>query len=995
MISGEHVNIFKTVFRGRNDVFAIRWEKENRSGYMPAYFFDPYRFRTHRIKGGTFQNFSDKTYLPLTDEQIKKHLNGEQLIGIYPLLQDNTSWFIAVDFDEGNWIGECQIVLKVCKEKNIPAYLERSRSGNGGHVWIFFKEPLASLLTRKVVFALLLEANIISQFDRDSSFDRLFPNQDFHSGKGLGNLIALPLYKNSLQQGNSCFIDVNTWKPFNDQWQFLKDIERVSKAKFDDLFNKIDSVEIGKQTQQVASSKLTITLDNQIQISRNTIPIALTNFLKEELNFANTEFFVKKKSGRNTFGTKQYFKFIEETINFVILPKGFIGRVIRFCKQKSIEYDFIDERKKHVTVDYLFNVQLRPYQTATIEASFKKDIGIIVAPPGSGKTVIGLKIIAEKKQPALIVVHRKELANQWIERIEAFLNIPKNEIGKIERGKVKIGKKITIATIQSLTKEIEKMGSKNFCDAFGVILVDECHHIPAATYRNTLSKFNSFYLYGLTATPFRKYNEGKVIFIHLGEIISEIKPIDTGNKVNPKIVIRTTSFNVPFNSRTDKFETLSKILVHDSSRNQLILKDIDTELKTGRKAVIITERKEHIDSLYQYLKQSYEVVTLSGEDSGGNLKTKWKILRDGNYQALITTGQFFGEGTDLQNVNCLFLVYPFSFEGKLIQYIGRVQRSDTTPTIYDYRDIEIDYLNKLFLKRNAYYRKLQSQITLFDDAVEDGAVKEKDIVLINKELKIPIDILEFRYGSIAFSYPLTEVNSSLEFEIENNEMRPEFEVLKPSFIKTLHSKTILVNISVEYKGNELLSQLATSKDLDKINKELIDGVRFRFVDKKFLSRLSRNLSNQENPVYYDASELNSLYDSGEELLKDILKQKQFKHYYQLRYLAEHHARDILKIRFILHPFSFVFLLCGEEQMHIILETLDTEEATYLWHREKESYSILEWLNEIDRQLNIIHKEGRQVFLETKPEKFSRILHDYSDSRKGFIIWKNLLEEQIA
>ena len=192
-------------------------------------------------------------------------------------------------------------------------------------VWIFFKEPLASLLARKVVLALLLEANIISQFDCDSSFDRLFPNQDFHSGKGLGNLIALPLYKNSLQQGNSCFIDVNTWQPFNDQWQFLKDIERVSKAKFDDLFNKIDSVEIGKQTQQVASSKLTITLDNQIQISRNTIPIALTNFLKEELNFANTEFFVKKKSGRNTFGTKQYFKFIEETINFVILPKGFIG----------------------------------------------------------------------------------------------------------------------------------------------------------------------------------------------------------------------------------------------------------------------------------------------------------------------------------------------------------------------------------------------------------------------------------------------------------------------------------------------------------------------------------------------------------------------------------------------------------------------------------------------------------------------------------------------
>src|SRR5690606_10538378 len=236
-----------------------------------------------------------------------------------------------------------------------------------------------------------------------------------------------------------------------------------------------------------------------------------------------------------------------------------------------------------------------------------------------------------------------------------------------------------------------------------------------------------------------------------------------------------------FNSRTDKFETLSKILVHDSARNKLILEDVKAEIDKGKKVVIITERKEHIDSLYQYLKQSYEAITLSGEDSERNRNSKWKILKSGSYQALITTGQFFGEGTDLQNANCLFLVYPFSFEGKLIQYIGRVQRSEVTPTIYDYRDIKIEYLNKLFLKRNTYYRKIVKQATLFDEP-EKISIPTNTFTL-NQKIKVPFEKLEFNYGSISFKYNVPEMNVELEFDIENFEIRPEFEVLKAYFSK--------------------------------------------------------------------------------------------------------------------------------------------------------------------------------------------------------------------
>lgn len=986
------IQLFKSVFKGRDDVFAVRWEKENKSGYMPAYFYDPYMYRAHKIKGGTFQNYKDKTYLKLTDKEIAKHLNGEQLIGIYPLLSDNSSWFLVADFDKENWIAEAKSFIKSCDAKGFSAYLERSRSGNGGHVWLFFETPYPAIRSRKVFISILEQSGAFSMFDKSSSFDRLFPNQDFLSGKGLGNLIALPLFKKTFEQGNSCFIDIDTLQPIADQWQFLQAIKRISLEQLDKRYQDISSPTV-QIAQKPTNGKLVICLNNTVRISRDGMTTTLITFLKEELNFANSEFIIKKKIGKNTFGTERYFKLVEETENEVIIPRGFVGKLIRFCREHQIEHDFIDERIKRKTTPYLFNTQLREHQQTVIDTISKKDLGVIVAPPGSGKTIVGLKIISEKLQPALIIVHRKQLVEQWTERIETFLGIPKSEIGKIGQGKSKVGSRITVATIQSLSKELIKAENGNIETAFGTILVDECHHIPAETFRNTITKLQTFYLYGLTATPFRKYNDGKLIFTHLGEIIAEIKTSEISTSKQAKIIIRNTELDVPYNSMTDKFETLSKVLIHDSARNKLILEDVKAEINKGKKVVIITERKEHIDSLYQYLKQSYETISLNGEDSESHRNSKWKILREGSYQALITTGQFFGEGTDLQNVNCLFLVYPFSFEGKLIQYIGRVQRSEVAPTIYDYRDIKIEYLNKLFLKRNTYYRRIDKQATLFDEPTEE-IVDSKNITIFEKEIKIPIEELEFRYGSLAFKYLIQETKSELEFEIENLEVRPEFEVLKPYFAKALKSKNIKIDIHAEFENGKLVSQLATSADIVKINREVIEGVKFTFITKNFFGQKQIT---EENLL--TATELQNgkqqLYSDGQQLLDDILKNKDFKHSQQLRFLASRHEGTHLKIRFVLSPFSFVFLLSGKQQFHIILETLDTEEATYLWHTDKNKQALISKVKEIDQQLNIIRNKGRQAFLETNPENFSRILHDYTDKKKGFIIWKDLLEEQIV
>lgn len=528
-------------------------------------------------------------------------------------------------------------------------------------------------------------------------------------------MIAFPLQGVARKSGNSVFVDPNSnFSVYDDQWQFLYDVPRTTTQELDARYAMFNSETI-PEASRVKSSKLTLIVASTIAISKENMPPSLVSYLREKLNMLNVEYFVKERAGLPTHGVEKYITTITSDATHVFVPRGFLSKLTLWLDEHKTPYTIKDERVLREVIKFKNSFQLFDFQKEAVTAFDRAEIGILVAPAGSGKTIMGLAIIAEKQQPAIILTHRRQIYDQWLERVEHGFGIAKKHIGQICSTKKKPQLPVTVAMVETLAR-LKDWG--NILSMFGTIMLDECHHVPARMFREVISQFKGKYCFGLTATPDRKYNDSKLISAYLGDVVYRIQKNNVANvekiteaeKKNlesepDRVIVTITDVKVPFGDTPRHFPLVAKVISNDSSRNAMIVAGIAKEAKNNKTILVLTERKEHAEMLRAHLRRDFETILFSGDLSTRQKKRALQRIKSGRFQILIATGQILGEGTDIANLDILFLVFPVSFHGKLAQYIGRIRREGGAKVVYDYRDEKVPLLEKMWKKRAAFYRK--------------------------------------------------------------------------------------------------------------------------------------------------------------------------------------------------------------------------------------------------------------------------------------------------
>ena len=693
---------FVSLFRSRSDVYARRWQKGAESGYSPAYEFNWASFNAHRARGGNLRDFKDKQTAALTLGTFLRHVRGELAIGVFPILPDNTCCFLAADFDGSTWLQDCQSYIETCHEVGLEGHLERSRSGKGGHVWVFFAENYPCYKARRIGLALTTRSARPGLFQPQASFDRLFPNQDLMPRGGYGNLIALPLQGAAMARGNTVFLHPVTEEPYADQWAYVAAIRKHSFAELDAALVELEAAEAPTASYS-SGAPLCIGVERTLSLPRVQLTAQTLLFLYEHLNFLNNEYLTKKRLGKPIYDVQKYFQLIEETRDTLHVPRGFLPQLTEFLDKQQLPYKTMRNHARPPSCMYDSQIQLTAEQERMVGAGLSVHEGILVAPPGSGKTMMAMELAARRQKPTLILVHRKQLLEQWTERVQTYLNIPRSHIGVFSGASKKIGERVTIASLQTLARypHLDELA-----EVFGTIIVDECHHLPARTFRQVLANFNPEYMYGLTATPTRKHRDEQLIFSAIGNVIATMEPSTVIASPAFEIKVYKTDLQIPFQWQSDQFELLAKVICFDSSRNQRIVADIVEQVRLGRKVLVLSERKEHLRVLDLYLKGQCETLLVTGDDPAALRDAKLARARNDGYQVLLSTGQLLGEGLEVANVESLVLAFPFSFEGKLVQYTGRLSHSVRPKALIDYHDENVGFLDRQFKQRRRYYKKM-------------------------------------------------------------------------------------------------------------------------------------------------------------------------------------------------------------------------------------------------------------------------------------------------
>lgn len=699
--SEEKIKIFRELFRGREDVYPKRWDNKNKSGYSPTCSNEWVRGLCNKPKVKCSE-CPNQAFLKVSDDIILKHLTGKTTIGIYPLLGNECCWFLAADFDKKDWQKDIAAFIGTCKSKNVPAYMERSRSGKGGHVWIFFSAPVAASKARRMGTYLLTETMKNHPNLGFSSYDRFFPNQDTMPVGGFGNLIALPLQYNPRQNGNSVFLD-DTFNPHADQWSFLSSIKRMSPEEIEAMvpettdFFTLEEPWKEKLPRLTVPYPIKIVLCNQLYIEKQSghLPPQLINRLIRIAAFKNPEFYRAQAMRLPVFNKPRIIACAENFTNHIGLPRGCLDEVIDLFKSLNIEYKIVDERNSGKPLRTKFLGTLNKEQRAAAKGILTYDTGVLSAPTGFGKTVIAAHVIAKRKRNTLILVHRKHLLKQWMTHLQTFLDL--KQIGQIRSGKQTPSGQVDVALIQSLIRKEDWDGN------YGQIIFDECHHLSAVSFEVVAKKCKAKHVLGLTATPVRKDGQHPIIFMQCGPIRYEVKA--QKRPFDHFVISRYTEFisNSPI-------QTIYSELAKDERRNNMIIKDVMNSLKNKRSPIILTERREHVSFFAERLSGFVKHIVILQGGMSYNLED----IKDHEERILIATGRYIGEGFDDPRLDTLFLAMPISWKGTLTQYVGRLHRlhhNKTKVEIYDYIDNKVPVLKRMSEKRIAEYKNMGYEIT--------------------------------------------------------------------------------------------------------------------------------------------------------------------------------------------------------------------------------------------------------------------------------------------
>jgi superfamily II DNA or RNA helicase len=740
----EKVKLFRSLFRGREDVYATRFvsKKTSRPGYAPACSnkFVPGVCDLPKVKCGDCTN---QAFLPVDDAAILAHLRGQHVMGVYPMLADETCWFLAIDFDKHSYLDDVRAVVQTCRRLDVPFAVERSRSGNGAHVWFFFSAPVVASTARQ--FGSLILTRTMSERHElgMDSYDRLFPNQDTMPRGGFGNLIALPLQYGPRKEGNSVFLDDEMATIADDeQWTHLYSIRRIDPSTIERLVDEairtdgvlgvrsIDNSDEEDATPWATSpsrarslafrpdcvgdlpDRVRAVLAQRLFVEKAGLPSRLVDQIKRIAAFQNPEFFKKQGMRLSTALTPRVISCAEDLPCHVALPRGCVNDLNELLRIHGIALDVVDERVSGEPLEVQFRGELTPVQKDAARAILAHDIGVFVAPPGTGKTVLGTYLVAERGCNALVLVHRRPLLDQWRAQLSLFLGLEPREIGQIGTGKRRPTGTIDVAMVQSLVK---KDSVDEVVANYGQVIVDECHHVPAVSFERVLASLKARYIVGLTATPRRRDGHHPIAEMQLGPVRFRLDARSQAGRrpFEHRLIVRETGFRADGVDASLGVQELYALLARDEARNRMILDDILMALEEHRSPILLTERREHLEMFAERLSGfARNLIVLQGGMSsreGRESRERLASIPADEERLIIATGRYIGEGFDDSRLDTLFLAMPVSWRGTLVQYAGRLHRlhpGKQEVKIYDYADNEVPMLRRMFEKRLRGYQAI-------------------------------------------------------------------------------------------------------------------------------------------------------------------------------------------------------------------------------------------------------------------------------------------------